>query len=99
VTEIKEHGRWTIGLDSGEDSQSIYEVALPMPSCLILGNEGKGLSRQLREMADMIVRIPIGRSVESLNVATAGSIVLFELGRLAFAASGRFELASEDLNA
>jgi 23S rRNA (guanosine2251-2'-O)-methyltransferase len=95
VTEIKEQGRWTIGLDSGEDSQSIYEVALPTPSCLILGSEGKGISRQVREMADIIVRIPIGRSVESLNVATAGSIVLFELGRIAFASSDRVEVASE----
>ena len=99
VTEIKENGRWTVGLDSGEDSESIYEVTLPIPTCLILGSEGKGISRQLREMADMIVRIPIGRSVESLNVATAGSIALFELGRLSFASSDRHEFASEDDNA
>lgn len=99
VTEIKDAGRWTIGLDTGDDSQSIYEVALPMPACLILGSEGKGISRQLREIADMIVAIPIGRSVESLNVATAGSIVLFELSRLAYRSGDAVEVASDSSSA
>lgn len=91
LTELREAGRWIVGLDAGTGSQSIYTASLPAPLVLVLGSEGKGISRQVREACDLIVAIPISRQVESLNVATAGSIVLFEVARRTFA-----EKSSED---
>ena len=87
VQEIKDSGRWVIALDGGDDSVSIYDQILPTPACLILGSEGKGISQRMRSSSDVVVRIPIGKAVESLNVATAGSIALFELARQRYLAS------------
>ncbi len=84
IAEIREHGRWVAALDTGEGSQSIYGVDLPLPLALVLGSEGKGVSRQVRASCDLVVSIPISKQVESLNVATAGSIILFELARRTF---------------
>jgi len=84
LKEIRDAGRWIICLEGSADAVSIFNADLPTPACLVLGNEGKGVSAQIRANADAIVRIPIGRQVESLNVATAGSMVLYELHRSAY---------------
>jgi 23S rRNA (guanosine2251-2'-O)-methyltransferase len=89
LRDIREAGRWIVGLDSGEDSVSLFEADLPTPACLVLGSEGKGIAAQTRSLCDLIVRIPIGHEVESLNVAVAGSIALYELNRRAFLTSDR----------
>jgi 23S rRNA (guanosine2251-2'-O)-methyltransferase len=81
IAEIREHGRWIVALDTGEDSHSIMTVDIPMPVALVLGSEGRGVSRQVRAACDLVISIPISTDVESLNVATAGSIALFELAR------------------
>jgi 23S rRNA (guanosine2251-2'-O)-methyltransferase len=85
IADMKKDGRWIIGLDSGEGSQSIYQTEIPLPAVLVLGSEGRGISRQVRGACDLILSIPISQDVESLNVATAGSIVLFEIARRTFA--------------
>jgi len=51
------------------------------PTVLVVGNETRGMSAQLRERCDAIVRIPIGGAASSLNVASAAAIVLYEIGR------------------
>ncbi|HWQ15954.1 MAG TPA: RNA methyltransferase [Roseiflexaceae bacterium] len=51
------------------------------PTVLLLGNETWGLSQAYRQLADALVRIPIGGDASSLNVAVAGSIILYEVGR------------------
>jgi 23S rRNA (guanosine2251-2'-O)-methyltransferase len=81
IADMKSAGRWVVGLDTGEDSRSIYEAEVPTPVALVLGSEGRGISRQVRSSCDLIVSIPIAQTVESLNVATAGSIVLYDLAR------------------
>jgi 23S rRNA (guanosine2251-2'-O)-methyltransferase len=81
ITEIREHGRWVVALDTGPGSQSIFTSDIPLPVALVLGSEGRGVSRQVRTACDLVVAIPISGDVESLNVATAGSIALFELAR------------------
>jgi 23S rRNA (guanosine2251-2'-O)-methyltransferase len=96
LKEIKDAGRWIIGLDAGEGSISLFEAPLPAPACLVLGSEGKGISAQVRTNCDVIARIPIGRSVESLNVATAGSIVLYELSRAQYKSSQRVDGVAEE---
>ena len=59
----------------------IADADLCPPCALLLGNETAGLSRALRDLADVTVRIPIGGSASSLNVAVAAGIVLHELAR------------------
>ena len=86
LLEIKESGRWVVGLDTGEGSTSIFNDDIPLPAALVLGSEGRGISRQVRNTCDLLISIPISHQVESLNVAMAGSIALFELNRRIFAA-------------
>ena len=66
---------------AGDGGRSLYDVDLRKPTALLVGNEGSGLSRQLRESAAVIARIPMAGAIESLNAATAGSIALFEAMR------------------
>jgi 23S rRNA (uridine2479-2'-O)-methyltransferase len=68
----------------GTDEHGEHEVAahdFTRPTVLLLGNETRGLSAAYRALADAAVRIPIGGSASSLNVAVAGSIVLYEASR------------------
>ena len=81
IKDIREHGRWVAALDTGPDSHSIFTSEIPLPVALVLGSEGRGVSRQARASSDLVISIPISADVESLNVATAGSIALFELSR------------------
>jgi 23S rRNA (guanosine2251-2'-O)-methyltransferase len=84
IADLREQGRWIVGLDTGPQSQIVYTTDIPLPAALVLGSEGRGISKQVRSACDLIVSIPISSAVESLNVATAGSITLFELARRTF---------------
>jgi 23S rRNA (guanosine2251-2'-O)-methyltransferase len=74
-------GLMTVGLaGDGEVDLDEYD-GLADPVCLVVGAEGAGLSRLVRERCDVVVRIPIGRDTESLNVSVAASIALYEAKR------------------
>jgi 23S rRNA (guanosine2251-2'-O)-methyltransferase len=77
---LKERGYWTTGLDAGADT-SIWEIDLTVPLALVLGNEGKGLHRLVREKCDFIVSLPICGNVGSYNVSVAAGIALYEVLR------------------
>ncbi|MDO9534348.1 MAG: 23S rRNA (guanosine(2251)-2'-O)-methyltransferase RlmB [Bacillota bacterium] len=80
VEYLKKEGFWLVGADmSGE--KPFFEADFTIPLVLILGSEGKGLSRLLREKCDLLLRIPIVGEVSSLNVAVAGGIILYEVFR------------------
>ena len=80
VTELKAAGIWTVGLEA--DGDDLYEgLDLTLPTALVLGNEGRGLRRLVREHCDRVVSIPLLGRVNSLNVAVAAGIVLFEAVR------------------
>ncbi|HZL75684.1 MAG TPA: 23S rRNA (guanosine(2251)-2'-O)-methyltransferase RlmB [Propionibacteriaceae bacterium] len=77
-----EAGLTLIGLD-GHAATSISEVPdLSGPVVLVVGSEGAGLSRMVREACDSLASIPISESVESLNAGVAAGIALYELTRL-----------------
>lgn len=80
VEELKEAGVWTIGL-AGDGTHRYDEVDLTLPSALVLGAEGTGLRRLVRERCDWLVSIPMLGHVESLNVSVAAGIVLYEAVR------------------
>ena len=82
LKQLSERGIWVVGLDDGAD-RSLYEIG-PLatePICVVLGAEGAGLSRLVRERCDSIVSIPMAGHVSSLNVSTAAAIALYEVSR------------------
>jgi 23S rRNA (guanosine2251-2'-O)-methyltransferase len=80
VEGLKEAGVWTVGLDAGAELP-YYEWDLTLPTALILGAEGHGLRRLVRERCDGLARIPMRGRVGSLNVSAAAAIVLYEAVR------------------
>lgn len=80
LREMQEHGVWVVGA-AGEAAQSLYDVAQKGALAWVLGAEGPGLRRLTRETCDVLARIPMYGSVESLNVSVASGICLFEARR------------------
>ena len=80
VEELKESGVWTVGL-AGEGPESYDAIDFTLPSAIVLGAEGAGLRRLVRERCDRLASIPMRGQVGSLNVSVAAGIVLFEAVR------------------
>lgn len=80
LRELKQAGLWLAGASQEVDTD-IFHADLRRPLALVLGGEGKGLRRLTQEECDMLVRIPMAGSVESLNVSVAAGICLFEAVR------------------
>ena len=81
VEELKDAGVWTIGL-AGDRRRSGYDAPdLTLPTAIVLGAEGTGLRRLVRERCDRLVSIPMAGAVSSLNVSVAAGIMLFEAER------------------
>lgn len=80
VEALKAAGVWTVGLDAAADL-SYYEWDLTLPTALVLGAEGHGLRRLVRERCDGLARIPMQGHVGSLNVSAAAAVVLYEAVR------------------
>jgi 23S rRNA (guanosine2251-2'-O)-methyltransferase len=77
IGELKERGLWVVGVEGG--TETIYSnFDFKVPLALILGSEGKGIRRLLREKCDAIVSIPMRGRLNSLNVSVAAGVVLFE---------------------
>ena len=78
---LKERGYFVVGL-AGDTSQSLPEAELgDVPIVLVVGAEGAGLSRLVRETCDMVVSIPLDPRTESLNASVACGIALYEISR------------------
>ncbi|MBB2909285.1 23S rRNA (guanosine2251-2'-O)-methyltransferase [Streptosporangium becharense] len=81
LREYREAGLFVIGLD-GEGTVEIAEAnLLDGPLVIVIGSEGKGLSRLVRESCDLVVRIPIHAAAESLNAGVAAGVALYETSR------------------
>ena len=74
---LKDAGVWTVGL-AGDATKRYDEVDYTLPTALVVGAEGTGLRRLVRERCDWLVSIPMRGHVQSLNVSVATGIVLFE---------------------
>lgn len=77
IESLKKKGYWVAGLDADAD-QSIWDADLTDPTALILGNEGSGLHRLVREKCDFIISLPVFGKVGSYNVSVAAGIALYE---------------------
>lgn len=80
VEELKAAGVWTIGL-AGDADLRYDEVDLTLPSAIVVGAEGTGLRRLVRERCDLLARIPMRGHVDSVNASVAAAVVLFEAVR------------------
>lgn len=78
IEELKDSGVWMTGLDWGDDSRLYTEIDFKGRSGIVIGAEGEGLGRLVREKCDFIARLPMPGGFESLNAATAASIVMYE---------------------
>ena len=74
---LKTAGVWLAGMDMDEDARRLGQIDLDIPLGIVVGHEGEGLRRLVRDTCDMIIRLPMRGHVESLNVAVAGSIILY----------------------
>jgi 23S rRNA (guanosine2251-2'-O)-methyltransferase len=77
LTGLKERNVWVVGGDERAE-QTLYEADLPESIAWVLGAEGEGMRRLTRESCDLLVKIPMGGAVESLNVSVSAGICLFE---------------------
>jgi 23S rRNA (guanosine2251-2'-O)-methyltransferase len=73
-------GVWTVGLDA-EAADPYDTVDFKQPTALVVGAEGTGLRRLVKETCDRLVSIPMTGQVSSLNVSVATGVVLFEAAR------------------
>ena len=81
LARARELGVWVVGLDA-DGEESLFGLGLATePLMLVVGAEGTGLSRLTRRRCDVAVRVPLAGRLESLNVAAAGALALFEVSR------------------
>jgi 23S rRNA (guanosine2251-2'-O)-methyltransferase len=82
LERLRDAGLWCIGLD-GSAQAGLFEVDLAAdePVCVVVGGEGAGLRRLVREACDILVAIPMAGRVDSLNASVAGALALFEVRR------------------
>lgn len=80
LEHLKTEGVWIVGADA--DGAERYDLAgLAPPLALVVGGEGRGLHRLVRERCDRVVRIPLRGQVASLNVSVAAALLLYEVAR------------------
>jgi 23S rRNA (guanosine2251-2'-O)-methyltransferase len=86
---MRDAGIWVVGLDDAAD-RSLFELGdlATEAVCLVLGAEGAGLSRLVRERCDLIVSIPMLGRVSSLNVSAAAALTAYEIRRHRTGVSG-----------
>jgi 23S rRNA (guanosine2251-2'-O)-methyltransferase len=89
LLRLGERGVWRVGLDQ-DAATSLWDVDLgDRPVALVLGSEGSGLSRLVRERCDEVVRIPRAGALDSLNVAAAGAVALLSVAQARARAPGQ----------
>ncbi len=77
LTELKEAGLWIYGA-AAEGTGSLYATDLTGPAALVIGGEGSGMTRLVRERCDLLVSIPMKGRVSSLNASAAAAVLLYE---------------------
>jgi len=80
MEKLQQAGFWVVGL-AGEADSSIYAAGLKGATAVVMGSEGKGMRRLVREGCDQLISIPMPGHVESLNVSVATGVALFEINR------------------
>ncbi len=79
IKYLKSKGYWIVGAEACEKSVLYTEIKYDMPVCLVIGSEGKGISRLVSENCDFLVKIPMVGHVNSLNASVSCSILIYEI--------------------
>lgn len=79
IEELKKEGMWFVCADM--DGTTMYDLDLKGPIGLVIGNEGEGVSRLVREKCDFIVSIPMKGNIDSLNASVAAGVLAYEIVR------------------
>lgn len=80
IDELKQSGYWIYGLDE-RGTTDYWDAEWQSPSAIVMGGEGRGLHRKVRDRCDYLLRIPMAGAVSSLNVSVAAGVVLFDWRR------------------
>lgn len=79
IKELKDRGLWIAGTDM--DGEIYYKANLKGPIAIVVGSEGKGISRLIKENCDLVVKIPMEGDIGSLNASVAAGIIMYEIKR------------------
>ena len=79
IEKLKKAGFWVFGAEAG--GESYYDADFDVPCAIVLGSEGKGISRLVKEKCDYIVSIPLYGQINSLNVSAAAAVIISEAAR------------------
>jgi 23S rRNA (guanosine2251-2'-O)-methyltransferase len=82
LRRLRKMGVWLVGLDAGGERSLFGLDLLAEPVAIVIGAEGRGLSRLVGDLVDVTASIPIAPEVESLNASVAASLAMFEVGRV-----------------
>ena len=78
INTLKDIGFWVLGLD-GNGEGSIFSEKFSSKTAVVLGSEGSGIRKLVKENCDHLIKIPISNNVESLNISVAAGIIMYEL--------------------
>jgi len=78
INSLKDIGFWVLGLD-GNGEGSIFSEKFSSKTAVVLGSEGSGIRKLVKENCDYLIKIPISNKVESLNLSVAAGIIMYEL--------------------
>ena len=78
LEDLKEKGYWIVGCDN-DQSQDYRQVDYNMPVCIVVGSEGKGISRNVKQHCDFKVVLPMVGHVTSLNASVATAVILYQV--------------------
>ena len=81
IKQLKELGYWIIAAENGVDAVDYTEFPVDMPIALVVGSEGKGVSRLVIKECDILTTIPMNGTVNSLNVSVATAVLLYDIAR------------------
>ncbi|MDN5345222.1 MAG: rRNA (guanosine2251-2-O)-methyltransferase [Clostridia bacterium] len=80
ITRLQEEGIWVIGAE-GDGEQDAFTADLTIPLALVLGSEGRGLSSLIKARCDFTIKLPLRGRINSLNVAAAATVLMYEVVR------------------
>ncbi len=78
IKTLKNKGFWVVGTDASTD-KTIHDIDVDTNLCVVIGNEGKGISRLVKENCDYIVKIPMNGHVNSLNASVSAALIIYEI--------------------
>ncbi|HRT69594.1 MAG TPA: 23S rRNA (guanosine(2251)-2'-O)-methyltransferase RlmB [Bacilli bacterium] len=81
LKQLKNKGYWIVGAERSSKSSNIWELKYDMPIVLVIGSEGKGISRLVKEECDFLVEIPMQGKINSLNASVSTGIMIYEIRR------------------